>query len=65
MTLNLGTYGKITASRDAFNKLSLLLAEASNRYEERGLDALADEASEMAVTLYDELDKVGYYDKYR
>ncbi len=54
--------GKITASKAVLNVLSCDLYEASGSYRKRGRYALSYEAEEMARSIYDALDSVGYYE---
>lgn len=44
------------------NYMSIFAYEAAERYQERGATALAKQASEFAQSLYEMLDKEGYYD---
>lgn len=55
------SYGKITASKETLNDLSLIFQEASKNYEKRGRMALASQAMETAIEIYEILGMVGYY----
>lgn len=55
------SYGKITASKETLNDLSLIFQEASESYEKRGRMALASQAMETAIEIYEMLGMVGYY----
>lgn len=55
------SYGKITASKETLNDLSLIFQEASENYEKRGRMALASQAMETAIEIYETLGMVGYY----
>ena len=55
-------YGKITASKETLNSLSLLMSEASKSYINRDRIILGCEASNEAGKIYEALRSVGYYD---
>ena len=61
MTVEIKGLGKITASKEVLNILSSYAWEASNSYEERGRNQLSINAYKMANTIYDELERNGYY----
>ena len=61
MTVEIKGLGKITASKEVLNILSSYAWEAQISYENRKRFALAKNASIMANTIYEELEKEGYY----
>ena len=61
MTVEIKGLGKITASKEVLNTLSSIICEASGSYENRGRKALAENASNIANAIYNELEKVNYY----
>ena len=54
-------FGNITASKDVLNELSIYASEASKEYERKGYFALQERAQEVANTIFNELDKTGFY----
>ena len=61
MTINTEV-GKITASKEVLNYLSLVISEASKYYESKGSFALEKKARGVASEIFDALDDTGYYD---
>ena len=55
------SYGKITASKETLNELLLIFQEASENYEKRGRMALASQAMETSLEIYEILGMDGYY----
>lgn len=55
-------YGNLTAPKDLLSLISIYAGKAADSYNERGYDALAEEAIDLWALIYDELDKTGYYD---
>ena len=62
MTVNIEGLGRITASKDVLNYISIAMSEASYHFELKGLSALQKEAKEYANAIYNELDSKGYYE---
>lgn len=65
MTVNIEGLGKITASKEILNLISSLAYEARENYAATGYKAWAVQAKEVAEALYDALDEIGFYDKYK
>ena len=63
MTIDIKGLGKITASKDVLNVLAGMCLYASKGYEDRGMITMSIYSDECFITIYDELDKAGYYDK--
>lgn len=61
MTVTIEGIGKITASADVINYLSLIASEASSSYKNRNRNALSDGALKIADATYDALAEKGYY----
>lgn len=60
MTIN-SESGKITADKYTLNYISILAGEAADRFDERGVHAIAKEARDLHNLIYDELFKIGFY----
>lgn len=54
--------GKITASKETLNSINLILIEAIKSYEARGVEIFSENTQKILDEIYNELDKVGYYD---
>ncbi|MBR4040178.1 MAG: hypothetical protein IKJ11_08800 [Clostridia bacterium] len=54
--------GKINASKATLNKLALLAGTAAERYRNDGMNALANEADEVAEEIHAALADLGYYE---
>ena len=61
MTVNIKGLGKITATKEVLNWLSITLQEASYSFE-RQKNGFAKTCEEQANEIFVELDKTGYYD---
>ena len=62
MTISINTkHGKITADQNTLNFISILAREAADEYNREGYDALAKEAKNFALSIYNELEKAGMY----
>ena len=55
------SYGKITASKETLNELSIIFQEASENYEKQGRMTLASQAMETSLEIYEILGMDGYY----
>lgn len=62
MTLNVEGLGKITASKEVLNAISLAFTHEKKYYEADGRVWIASQAGVRANSIYDALSKVGYYD---
>lgn len=62
MTIILEHDEKITASKETLNYLSIIFNEAADNYESRERFALAELARNNSQIIFNELDKLGYYD---
>ena len=51
-------------TRSFLNSLACILAEASRSYKAQGFNALSEEALEMHLDIFNQLDQLGYYDRY-
>ena len=60
MTVNTNI-GKITASKDVLNMLSLSLSESAHGLASRGYNARAKQDQTTADDIYNALDAVGFY----
>lgn len=56
-------YGNLTAPKSLLNLISIYASKAEDIYNERGHDALAEQAIDLSALIYDELDKTGYYEE--
>lgn len=54
-------HGKITGNKDLLNYISILAFEAENRYRQEGANALAEDAKEFSVMIYEALLESGLY----
>lgn len=61
-TIELGSYGKITATAGALNYISMVLMEAAHLYQKQGSDLLAKVREKQSKQIYDALAKTGFYD---
>lgn len=62
MTIILEHDLKITASEDSLNYLSIIFNEAADNYQSRERFVLAKLARNNSQIIFNELDKLGYYD---
>lgn len=62
MTINIDSFGKITASKDTLNALSLVFIQAEESESNKGHNACAKLYRNIANKIYDKLDETGYYD---
>lgn len=62
MTIILENGKKITASNETLNYLSIIFDEAAYNYESRECFALAELVRNNSKIIFNELDKLGYYD---
>ena len=62
MTIKLDEYSKISTDEYTLNYISLLAGEAAERFEEKGVYALAKEARELHNLIYNKLFEAGLYD---
>lgn len=53
---------KVTADKATLNNLASIFYEVANLYESQGYGVCADAILKDANTIYDALDKEGYYD---
>lgn len=60
MTINT-KIGKITASKDVLNYLSIICTQAEEYNKSRGYNASAEECKEVSYDLYNVLKEVGFY----
>ena len=65
MTVKLKYHGKITADKETLNYLACAFMDAAHYCTAQGHHALANEANEDSTIIYDALDAVGFYDKFR
>ena len=63
ITITLGNLGDITATKDAFNELSITFYYAKKQYEMEECFGLAKKAEKISTTIHSELEKIGYYNK--
>lgn len=61
MTVNTNI-GKITASKDVLNMLSISLSESADALASRGHNARAKQDATTATDIYYALDAVGFYE---
>ena len=52
-------------TKQALCSLNCMLAQARSKYHDKGYNSLADEVSEVEDSIYNALDKRGYYDDVR
>lgn len=62
MTVNTNQ-GKITATQEVLNYISMIACYAADRYEEEGLIGISEEAAEFSSEIYDALKLSGHYNK--
>ena len=62
MTVIVEGLGKITASKEVLNAISLAFTHEKKYYEASGRVWVASQSSVRADSIYDALSKVGYYD---
>lgn len=62
MTVEIKGLGKITASKDALNLISILASEASENFKNRGRDMFSKEAKQISHEIYEALESIGFYD---
>lgn len=62
MTVNTNR-GKITATEEVLNYISLIALNAADFYKERGFISMAEESAEFSLEIYDALKLSGIYDK--
>ena len=63
MTVNIEGLGKITASKDVLNELTLAFSNSATYYMKGNKFALSEQEDNRRDAIYTELLKVGYYDK--
>lgn len=63
MTVNIEGLGKITASKDVLNIISLAFAHESNYYITKGYEASEEISEQYANDIHNLLAKTGYYDE--
>lgn len=61
MTVNTA-YGKITATEDVLNVISLNCSMAAIHYEKEGMKALSDKADTVGREIFNALNSKGFYD---
>lgn len=61
MTVELKGIGKVTASKEVLNLLSIWATEASRVYEGRERHYMAKEAQEASSSIFEALEETGYY----
>ena len=62
MTVNVEGLGKITASKEVLNAISVAFMHQRNYYNDAGRKWCAGQAELRSHSIYDALVKVGYYD---
>ena len=62
MTVEIKNIGKITASKEVLNMISLWASQAAERNTLKGYEGLADEADKAASTIYKALKAAGLYE---
>ena len=61
MTVNIKGLGKITASKEVLNYLSLIMGEGADNYHEKGRYQLSADAQSYSDAIYCALAKENYY----
>jgi hypothetical protein len=61
MTVEIKGIGKITASKDALNTISIAFDEAAQWNKENGYDAFEERFANASQTIYEALLKAGFY----
>ena len=62
MTINIEGFGKITASKEVLNRISILALDASRYRRNKGNEHIADYDYDISDDIYNALLKVKYYD---
>lgn len=63
MTVNIEGLGKITASKELLNEISLAFAHERNYYILKGYESLEERSEQRADDIYNSLAKIGFYDE--
>ena len=62
MTIEFANGKKITATKNVLNMISLYASAAREKYEKLGYSALASEAEDFEMAIYNRLKEDGFYD---
>ena len=63
MTVNIDEFGKITASKESLNEISIAFGVSRDFYLKVGCYALANKCNKVRGSIYRALDDSGYFDK--
>lgn len=61
MTANVEELGKITASKEILNDITIAYGASRDFYRRTGCNALADRCSKICGSIHDALEKSGYF----
>ena len=61
MTANVEELGKITASKEILNDITIAYGASRDFYRRTGCNALADRCSKIYGSIHDALEKSGYF----
>lgn len=61
-TIEISGFGKITATADTFNSISIILMEAANYNRKIGANEMADLNDKQSDEIYNALAKTGFYE---
>lgn len=62
MTIEFANGKKITAAKNVLNMIAIYASEAREKYEKSGYSALASEAEDFEMSIYNRLKEDGFYD---
>ena len=65
MTVYIEGFGKITATQNVLNEISIMAGECAKWNDENGYHALASDYKDVSDRIYEALDEQGVYDGFK